>query len=132
MATKTAPKRKAAPKAPAAPKAAKAAGTPAPATSNNVGRISQVIGAVVDVTFEQGHLPAILTSKNPDLLERVLFEHGALVLRWQGEVPKQIEESGAIVIADQGIEVPIDDPLEFLENAGILLRRDGFKEGEGI
>ena len=30
--------------------------------SNKVGRISQVIGAVVDVTFEQDHLPAILSA----------------------------------------------------------------------
>ena len=79
-----------------------------------------------------GHLPAIVTSKNPDLLERVLFEHGALVLRWDGEVPKQIEESGAIVIAGYGLEVPVDEPLEFLESAGILFRRDDFIEGEGI
>ena len=58
-----APAKKAAPKAPAAPKAAKATGTTAPiATSNNVGRISQVIGAVVDVSFPQGQLPAILSA----------------------------------------------------------------------
>src|SRR6218665_902973 len=48
---KTATKRKA---------AAKPAAT-APATTNNVGRISQVIGAVVDVTFD-GELPAILSA----------------------------------------------------------------------
>src|SRR3954464_14220945 len=32
-----------------------------PATTNNVGRISQVIGAVVDVSFD-GELPAILSA----------------------------------------------------------------------
>lgn len=42
---------------------ATAADTFAPkATTNNVGRISQVIGAVVDVTFEQDKLPAILAA----------------------------------------------------------------------
>ena len=35
---------------------------PTTSGSNNVGRISQVIGAVVDVTFEQDHLPAILSA----------------------------------------------------------------------
>jgi len=36
--------------------------TPPQATTNSVGRISQVIGAVVDVTFEQDRLPAILNA----------------------------------------------------------------------
>src|SRR3569623_741426 len=49
------------------------------ATSNNVGRISQVIGAVVDVTFEQGHLPAILsaleTSNNGNRLVLEVAQH---------------------------------------------------------
>ena len=31
-------------------------------SSNVVGRISQVIGAVVDVTFDGGHLPSILNA----------------------------------------------------------------------
>ena len=31
-------------------------------TTNNVGRISQVIGAVVDVVFDEGELPGILTA----------------------------------------------------------------------
>ena len=35
------------------------------ATTNNVGRISQVIGAVVDVTFE-GELPSILNALETD------------------------------------------------------------------
>ncbi|MBM3763124.1 MAG: sulfate adenylyltransferase [Acidobacteria bacterium] len=79
-----------------------------------------------------GHMPAVLTSKDPDLLERILFEHGALVLRWQGDIPKQLEDSGAIIIADHGLEVPTDNTLEFLEAAGILLRRNNFISGEGI
>ena len=49
---------------PRAPKAAATAST-APATTNNVGRISQVIGAVVDVAFE-GELPAILSALETD------------------------------------------------------------------
>nr|WP_299908980.1 F0F1 ATP synthase subunit beta [Sphingomonas bacterium] len=36
------------------------------ATTNNVGRVSQVIGAVVDVAFEQGKLPAILSALETD------------------------------------------------------------------
>src|SRR4028119_643231 len=35
--------------------------TSAPATTNNVGRIAQVIGAVVDVSFD-GNLPEILSA----------------------------------------------------------------------
>ncbi|MGN6622498.1 MAG: F0F1 ATP synthase subunit beta, partial [Sphingomonas sp.] len=52
---------------PRAKKAAPAGGeTTAPvATTNNVGRISQVIGAVVDVTFED-RLPAILSALETD------------------------------------------------------------------
>ena len=54
-----------APKA-AAPKAAAPQATAPIATTNNVGRISQVIGAVVDVAFEQGKLPAILSALETD------------------------------------------------------------------
>jgi F-type H+-transporting ATPase subunit beta len=36
-----------------------------PATTNNVGRISQVIGAVVDVAFD-GNLPEILSALTTD------------------------------------------------------------------
>jgi sulfate adenylyltransferase subunit 1 len=79
-----------------------------------------------------GHMPAKVRGANPDLLERILFEHGALVVRWSGPVPSQLEESGAIVIGDEGIEVPEENALEFLENAGILMRRSEFVEGEGI
>src|ERR1043165_8316510 len=43
------------------PKTASKKASAKPATTNNVGRISQVIGAVVDVTFD-GELPPILTA----------------------------------------------------------------------
>jgi len=48
------------------PKAEAPATGAAPATTNNVGRISQVIGAVVDVSFAQGQLPAILSALETD------------------------------------------------------------------
>ena len=48
-------------------------------TTNSVGRISQVIGAVVDVTFEQDRLPAILnaleTSNNGNRLVLEVAQH---------------------------------------------------------
>jgi F-type H+-transporting ATPase subunit beta len=43
-----------------------AASTRYPGTTNNVGRISQVIGAVVDVSFDGGVLPAILSALETD------------------------------------------------------------------
>src|SRR5580765_2358870 len=43
------------------PKTASKKASAKPATTNNVGRISQVIGAVVDVSFD-GELPAILSA----------------------------------------------------------------------
>src|SRR3546814_16764247 len=55
--------RKAAPATKAAAPKAKAAAPKA--TTNNVGRISQVIGAVVDVAFED-QLPAILSALETD------------------------------------------------------------------
>ncbi|MDX2222467.1 MAG: F0F1 ATP synthase subunit beta, partial [Rhodospirillaceae bacterium] len=63
-ATKAAATKTAAPKA-AAPKAASAKASAPAATTNNVGRISQVIGAVVDVSFD-GTLPAILSALETD------------------------------------------------------------------
>ena len=59
----TAPKKPAAAKAPPAAKApaTKAAAPKAVATSAATGRISQIIGAVVDVSFT-GTLPAILSA----------------------------------------------------------------------
>ena len=66
MATAAPTAKKPAAKKPAAPKAAKATITAAaPATTNNVGVISQVIGAVVDVTFPD-NLPAILSALETD------------------------------------------------------------------
>ncbi|MDF7777557.1 F0F1 ATP synthase subunit beta [Sphingomonas sp. AOB5] len=59
-APKTPAKKPAAPRKAAAPKAA-ATKAAAPVTTNSVGRISQVIGAVVDVSFD-GVLPAILSA----------------------------------------------------------------------
>jgi F-type H+-transporting ATPase subunit beta len=54
------------PRKKAAPKAAASAATKAPRpTSNITGRVSQVIGAVVDVAFE-GDLPPILTALETD------------------------------------------------------------------
>jgi sulfate adenylyltransferase large subunit len=80
-----------------------------------------------------GHLPAIVRAEDPDALERLLFEHGALVIRWSGPAPAQLEDAGAIVISDEtGLLVPRERPLEFLEAAGILLPRDSFGQGEGI
>ena len=48
-----------------ASKTARTAKPAAPAGTNIVGRISQVIGAVVDVAFE-GELPAILSALETD------------------------------------------------------------------
>src|SRR6476661_10546973 len=47
------------------PKTASKKASAKPATTNNVGRISQVIGAVVDVTFN-GDLPKILSALETD------------------------------------------------------------------
>jgi F-type H+-transporting ATPase subunit beta len=66
------------PAKPRAPKAAVSIGA-APATTNTVGRISQVIGAVVDVSFDGGVLPAILsaleTSNNGNRLVLEVAQH---------------------------------------------------------
>ncbi len=68
-AAKAAPKKAAAAKAPAAKKAAPAKSAAAQASraraSGPVGRIRQVIGAVVDVAFDE-HLPAILNALETD------------------------------------------------------------------
>ena len=64
---------------PRAPKAAAPESAAPIATTNSVGRISQVIGAVVDVTFEQDRLPAILnaleTSNNGNRLVLEVAQH---------------------------------------------------------
>jgi F-type H+/Na+-transporting ATPase subunit beta len=65
MATAAPTAKKPAAKKAAAPKAATPKATAPLQTSNNVGAISQVIGAVVDVTFED-QLPAILSALETD------------------------------------------------------------------
>ena len=65
MATAAPTAKKPAAKKAAAPKAAAPKATAPVQTSNNVGAISQVIGAVVDVTFED-QLPAILSALETD------------------------------------------------------------------
>ncbi len=65
MATAAPTAKKPAAKKAAAPKAAAPKATAPLQTSNNVGAISQVIGAVVDVTFED-QLPAILSALETD------------------------------------------------------------------
>ena len=72
---KTAPAKAAAAKADAAPKAA---------TTGAVGKITQVIGAVVDVQFEDGQLPLILNALETDNLGN------RLILRVEGEGTSEI------------------------------------------
>ncbi|MEP3437608.1 MAG: F0F1 ATP synthase subunit beta [Hoeflea sp.] len=55
-------KKPAAARKPAAAKTTASAATTATAKAGAVGRITQVIGAVVDVTFDEGMLPAILNA----------------------------------------------------------------------
>src|SRR5690349_14511762 len=87
-ATKTKP---AAAKPAAAPKATKAA---APAAVGSKGRISQVIGAVVDVEFD-GHLPAILNALETENRDQRTGEPFRLVL----EVAQHLGESTVRTIA---------------------------------
>jgi F-type H+/Na+-transporting ATPase subunit beta len=65
MATAAPTAKKPAAKKAAAPKTAAPKASAPKATSNNVGAISQIIGAVVDVTFED-QLPAILSALETD------------------------------------------------------------------
>ncbi|MFD0916549.1 F0F1 ATP synthase subunit beta [Pseudahrensia aquimaris] len=60
-AAKKAPAKKAAPKAAAAKSPARSA-----AAKGAAGKVSQVIGAVVDVQFDEGHLPPILNALETD------------------------------------------------------------------
>ncbi len=103
-------------------------------TLRNVSALAFELGPVTagERVERYGHVPAIVQSANPDLLERILFEHGALVVRHPSPVPAALEATGAIVISDEGLLVPEDRALEFLENAGILVRRNDFISGEGI
>ena len=61
-ATKPAAAKKPAARKPAAAKTTASASKTAAAKAGAVGRVTQVIGAVVDVTFDEGSLPAILNS----------------------------------------------------------------------
>ena len=76
--------------APAKPRTKKAAApTTAPTQGNLVGQVAQVIGAVVDVSFE-GELPPILAELLPRYLKTQLF--GALL-------ENQASEQGASMTA---------------------------------
>ncbi|MGE6786180.1 F0F1 ATP synthase subunit beta, partial [Ensifer adhaerens] len=66
MAKAATPKETAAEKKPAAPRKAASAKTAAVAATGSVGRVTQVIGAVVDVAFEEGQLPQILNALETD------------------------------------------------------------------
>ncbi|MGZ2373942.1 F0F1-type ATP synthase beta subunit [Sinorhizobium medicae] len=70
MAKAATPKETAAAKKPAAPKKAASAKTASATTvvaaTGAVGRVTQVIGAVVDVAFEEGQLPKILNALETD------------------------------------------------------------------
>jgi F-type H+-transporting ATPase subunit beta len=66
MAKAATPKETAAEKKPAAPRKAASAKTAAAAATGAVGRVTQVIGAVVDVAFDEGQLPQILNALETD------------------------------------------------------------------
>src|SRR6187551_1962213 len=84
-------KKAAAPKAPAASKATTAA---APKTIAGKGRISQVIGAVVDVEFD-GHLPAILSALETTNIDQRTGSEFRLIL----EVAQHLGENTVRTIA---------------------------------
>ena len=95
--TDTAAPKKPAAKKPAAPKAPAAAKTPAAAQATAAvatGRISQVIGAVVDVEFD-GHLPAILNALTTQNIDQKTGEPFTLVL----EVAQHLGENVVRTIA---------------------------------
>ena len=96
MATTTVKKKPAAAKAkaPAAPVAAKKTVAPAVAAAVATGRVSQVIGAVVDVEFE-GHLPAILSALETTNIDQRTGEPFRLVL----EVAQHLGENVVRTIA---------------------------------
>ena len=96
MATTTV-KKKPAPakaKAPAAPAVAKKMTAPVVAAAVATGRVSQVIGAVVDVEFE-GHLPAILSALETTNVDQRTGEPFRLVL----EVAQHLGENVVRTIA---------------------------------
>ena len=93
MAKAATPKETAAAKKPAAPRKAASAKT-AVAAAGAVGRVTQVIGAVVDVVFEEGQLPQILNALETD-------NHGnRLVL----EVAQHLGENSVRTIAMDSTE----------------------------
>ncbi|MBV7519999.1 F0F1 ATP synthase subunit beta [Ensifer sp. ENS12] len=94
MAKAATPKETAVEKKPAAPRKAASAKTAAVAATGAVGRVTQVIGAVVDVVFEEGQLPQILNALETD-------NHGnRLVL----EVAQHLGENSVRTIAMDSTE----------------------------
>jgi F-type H+-transporting ATPase subunit beta len=117
MARAATAKAPAAEKAPAArkPAAAKAAATTKVAASDApVGRVSQVIGAVVDVTFD-GHLPAILNSletvNNGNRLVLEVAQHlGENAVRTIAmDTTEGLVRGAAVTDTGAAIEVPVGD-----------------------
>lgn len=113
----TAAKAPATDKAPAAKKAPArkaASSTPAVATGTSVGRVSQVIGAVVDVTFD-GHLPAILnaleTDNNGNRLVLEVAQHlGENAVRTIAmDTTEGLVRGAAVVDTGAAISVPVGD-----------------------
>lgn len=66
MAKAATPTDTAAAKKPAAPRKAASAKASAAVAAGATGKVTQVIGAVVDVAFEEGQLPAILNALETD------------------------------------------------------------------
>lgn len=117
MARAATAKAPAAEKAPAArkPAAAKAAATTKVAVPTGaVGRVSQVIGAVVDVTFD-GHLPAILnaleTVNNGNRLVLEVAQHlGENAVRTIAmDTTEGLVRGAAVTDTGTAIEVPVGD-----------------------
>lgn len=113
----TAAKAPATDKAPAAKKAPArkaASSTPAVATGTSGGRVSQVIGAVVDVTFD-GHLPAILnaleTDNNGNRLVLEVAQHlGENAVRTIAmDTTEGLVRGAAVVDTGAAISVPVGD-----------------------
>jgi len=96
MTDTTAPKKTAAkkPAAPKAPKAAAATGNAVVTAGTGVGKIAQVIGAVVDVEFE-GQLPAILNALETQNVDQKTGQPFTLVL----EVAQHLGENMVRTIA---------------------------------
>ena len=89
----------------------------ATATTNNVGRISQVIGAVVDVTFD-ADLPEILSALETD------NQGNRLVL----EVAQHLGESTVRTIAMKSAEgTPLSETSPMTKNSRSRLLRCALK-----